>query len=70
MAVQVLLTDCMCLLLSPPDIDECEDERLCANGRCVNTEGSFQCQCYPGYQRTQEGSHCEGRNYFLVITSL
>uniref|UniRef100_A0A6Q2ZCU0 Latent transforming growth factor beta binding protein 3 n=1 Tax=Esox lucius TaxID=8010 RepID=A0A6Q2ZCU0_ESOLU len=43
----------------PSDIDECEDDRLCANGRCVNTEGSFHCQCYPGYQRTQEGSHCE-----------
>ena len=42
------------------DIDECADVRLCANGRCINTDGSFKCQCYPGYQRTQEGSHCEG----------
>lgn len=44
------------------DIDECEDVRLCAYGRCINTDGSFKCQCYPGYQRTQEGSHCEGFN--------
>lgn len=44
------------------DINECEDFRLCANGRCINTEGSFQCQCYSGFQRTQEGSHCEGTN--------
>lgn len=49
--------------LSKTDIDECEDVRLCAYGLCINTEGSFQCQCYPGYQRTQEGSHCEGMNY-------
>lgn len=49
--------------LSQTDIDECEDVRLCAYGHCINTEGSFQCQCYPGYQRTQEGSHCEGMNY-------
>ena len=44
------------------DIDECEDDRLCANGHCVNTEGSFHCRCYEGYQRTQEGSHCEGEH--------
>lgn len=49
--------------VSRADIDECEDFRLCANGRCINTEGSFQCQCYSGFQRTQEGSHCEGKNH-------
>ncbi|KAG7272729.1 hypothetical protein CRUP_038175 [Coryphaenoides rupestris] len=28
----------------------------------MNTEGSFHCRCYQGYQRTQEGSHCEDVN--------
>lgn len=53
------------------DIDECEDVRLCAYGQCINTEGSFQCQCYPGYQRTQEGSHCEGttRSFTSALTA-
>lgn len=51
------LTVCVC-----SDINECQDTRLCANGHCINTEGSFQCQCYSGYQPTQEGSHCEGEH--------
>lgn len=45
----------------PTDINECQDSRLCANGHCINTDGSFHCQCYPGFQPTQEGSHCEGQ---------
>lgn len=53
----------VCVSSSWTDINECEDFRLCANGRCINTEGSFQCQCYSGFQRTQEGSHCEGTNH-------
>uniref|UniRef100_A0A8C4DGG1 Latent transforming growth factor beta binding protein 3 n=1 Tax=Dicentrarchus labrax TaxID=13489 RepID=A0A8C4DGG1_DICLA len=44
----------LCFSFSQTDIDECEDFMLCAYGHCINTEGSFQCQCYPGYQRTQE----------------
>lgn len=28
-----------------PDENECHDESLCTNGRCVNTEGSFFCIC-------------------------
>lgn len=52
------------------DIDECEDVRLCAYGQCINTEGSFQCQCYPGYQRTQEGSHCEGTTRSTFTSAL
>lgn len=56
-------TQIACFSFSQTDIDECEDVRLCAYGHCINTEGSFKCQCYPGYQRTQEGSHCEGMNY-------
>uniref|UniRef100_A0A8C4DE92 Latent transforming growth factor beta binding protein 3 n=1 Tax=Dicentrarchus labrax TaxID=13489 RepID=A0A8C4DE92_DICLA len=57
-----LLISILCFSFSQTDIDECEDFMLCAYGHCINTEGSFQCQCYPGYQRTQEGSHCEDIN--------
>lgn len=29
-------------------MNECHDESLCTNGHCVNTEGSFYCNCnYP-----------------------
>ncbi len=30
---------------SPSDVNECHDESLCTNGQCVNTEGSFYCNC-------------------------
>jgi len=60
----------MCVIMQSvclsTDINECQDNRLCANGHCINTEGSFRCQCYSGYQPTQEGSHCEGQ---LIMTN-
>lgn len=31
----------------PSDVNECRDESLCANGDCINTEGSFVCNCKP-----------------------
>ncbi|XP_007234522.1 protein disulfide isomerase CRELD1 [Astyanax mexicanus] len=36
------------------DVDECSEEVLACsdiNALCVNTEGSFQCQCAPGFTR-------------------
>ncbi|XP_062842882.1 protein disulfide isomerase CRELD1 [Trichomycterus rosablanca] len=41
------------------DIDECGEEVLACsdvNALCVNTEGSFQCQCAPGF--TRKGTKC------------
>ncbi|XP_013410228.1 signal peptide, CUB and EGF-like domain-containing protein 2 isoform X2 [Lingula anatina] len=38
------------------DIDECATKNPCpTNSRCVNREGSFRCQCLPGFQ----GRNCE-----------
>jgi hypothetical protein len=38
------------ILFLNTDIDECElIAGLCENGRCVNTHGSFRCECPPGY---------------------
>ena len=31
------------------DTNECIDQ-VCENGVCINTEGSYQCQCHPGYR--------------------
>ena len=33
---------------------------LCQNGRCVNTVGSFTCQCQSGYTITDDGLNCQG----------
>lgn len=35
-----------------PDINECADSSvsMCGpNGMCVNTNGSFLCECFPGF---------------------
>ncbi|XP_029108624.1 fibrillin-2 isoform X1 [Scleropages formosus] len=41
------------------DIDECKVMyNLCKHGQCVNTIGSFKCQCKPGYTVDITGSAC------------
>ncbi|VDO06772.1 unnamed protein product [Haemonchus placei] len=59
------------VMASVSDINECEDEGKCskANEKCVNTPGSFECQCVDGYKR--EGSECvldvEAKPYRMLI---
>lgn len=44
------------------DIDECiMNGVMCRNGRCVNTEGSFQCICNAGFELTPDRKSCIGR---------
>ena len=40
------------------DIDECRDgkSRCSSNGRCINTQGSFSCQCVDGFYG--KGKYC------------
>ncbi|XP_058663182.1 latent-transforming growth factor beta-binding protein 2 isoform X3 [Ammospiza caudacuta] len=44
------------------DINECEEvgnpEPLCRGGTCENTEGSYRCQCLPGYVALARSHHC------------
>lgn len=35
---------------------------MCRNGRCVNTEGSFQCICNAGFELTPDGKNCIGEH--------
>ena len=39
------------------DIDECvEGQAMCpSNSRCLNSPGSFQCECVNGYKRDNSG---------------
>ena len=47
--------------VSFPDIDECaRDPTLCRGGRCVNTPGSYTCQCPEGHELTPTGKACKG----------
>uniref|UniRef100_A0A8C3GV36 Latent-transforming growth factor beta-binding protein 1 n=1 Tax=Corvus moneduloides TaxID=1196302 RepID=A0A8C3GV36_CORMO len=44
------------------DVNECEEvgspEPLCRGGTCENTEGSYRCQCLPGYVALARSHHC------------
>lgn len=44
------------------DIDEClRDPLLCRGGACLNTEGSYRCECPPGHQLSPNISACIGK---------
>lgn len=46
-------------MFCPLDDDECE-RNPCAHGECVNTPGSYICQCPPGFQTTATRTECRG----------
>ena len=41
------------------DINECEGDHGCAH-ECVNTLGSYECTCRPGYRLGRNGKRCKG----------
>lgn len=43
------------------DIDECvQNQSLCHNGACINTDGSFLCLCKIGFVLNPEEHTCIG----------
>ncbi|XP_068278145.1 fibrillin-2 isoform X1 [Nyctibius grandis] len=41
------------------DVNEClENPGICSNGHCINTDGSFRCECPMGYNLDYTGVHC------------
>ncbi|XP_069063305.1 latent-transforming growth factor beta-binding protein 4 isoform X2 [Pleurodeles waltl] len=48
------------------DINECQNEAVCgSSGRCINTDGSYRCDCKAGYQLSSEGVKCTDINECL-----
>jgi hypothetical protein len=50
---------------------------LCKNGKCINTDGSFRCDCLPGYKLDSTGFSCIGNDIivkellmFLVVRDI
>ncbi|XP_016407728.1 fibrillin-2-like, partial [Sinocyclocheilus rhinocerous] len=45
------------------DVDECtENPGICRNGHCINTDGTFRCECSFGYRLDFTGINCEDTN--------
>ncbi|KAL7879279.1 hypothetical protein AOLI_G00102530 [Acnodon oligacanthus] len=44
---------------TPEDIDECKERPdICINGQCINTDGSFRCECPIGYSLDSSQINC------------
>lgn len=52
---------CQRLSLLSLDTNECLDSPgVCQNGICINTDGSFRCECPFGYNLDYTGVQCVG----------
>ena len=54
------------------DGENCDDENECdksdtcdKNAGCVNTDGSYECSCYEGYEG--DGHLCTGKVHFITV---
>lgn len=46
------------------DINECLFmPNVCDNGDCINTDGSFRCECHTGFVLDSTGMHCIGNHF-------
>ena len=55
------------LTLFLKDINECAVNNGGCKDGCVNTEGSFECNClrFPGYELDSTGRNCTGRLRYI-----
>lgn len=52
------------------DENECRTKPgICENGRCVNTIGSYRCECNEGFQSSSSGTECLGKliNEYILL---
>ena len=49
------------------DIDECLDNNGFCGDICVNTDGSFMCQCSSGRVLSTDNRTCEGFKYIIFV---
>jgi len=51
------------------DHDECSETGMCANGQCINMDGSFKCQCHSGFILSPSGHACIGKVFVRCVTN-
>lgn len=47
-------------------MDECKEPDVCKHGQCINTDGSYRCECPFGY--ILEGNECVGECHPVAPT--
>lgn len=58
-----LLTAFICLICSSADVNECQVHNGGCQHRCVNTRGSYYCECNPGFRLHIDGRTCIGKSH-------
>lgn len=50
------------------DVDECSaNSLLCRNGLCINMNGTYRCECNPGFQVSSDGKSCSRGQYATPV---
>ena len=52
------------------DINECQTDNGGCTQTCDNTDGSYQCSCWDGYELTSDGYSCTGIDCYNSTTSV
>ena len=55
----------ICYIYINLDIDECALNISGCNQNCTNTNGSYFCSCYPGYEIENDNTTCIGKHLML-----
>ncbi|PKU27693.1 multiple epidermal growth factor-like domains protein 6 [Limosa lapponica baueri] len=51
---------------APADVDECQVHNGGCQHRCVNTLGSYYCECKPGFRLHTDGRTCIAPEFILA----